>query len=292
MICPRCGANITDDSQFCGYCGFLITDEVKENIKKKEKMKKRNLIVSITSMVIIIVLVLCYSFSRMQKSNISNDAKLNIDNYNQIQIGMSYYEVVEILGKSKGASILSNENRNIEMHNHKWANKGNTKDIMIMFKNNKVYSKGQAGLEKGELTDVTKIDPLADKSIQVKKLPAESKTDGITVGLTNVIQDPESLRVYITYINNSDRDYDLAKSYGFTKIIFNKKAYYMEYDSYTKNLNEEDRESEHLTEKIKAHSIYDSVVFFTPIEGINKAELVIAMQQCRLRFNNIIVETK
>ena len=35
MFCPNCGANIADDSKFCGVCGTNISEVTSETVSKE-----------------------------------------------------------------------------------------------------------------------------------------------------------------------------------------------------------------------------------------------------------------
>jgi len=41
MFCPNCGKQISDDSKFCNFCGYQITNEVREKAQLVELSSKR-----------------------------------------------------------------------------------------------------------------------------------------------------------------------------------------------------------------------------------------------------------
>lgn len=81
------------------------------------------------------------------QSGISSDStKVTLDQYNQIQTGMTYEEVKNILG---GEGQLSSETEIAGMNSQIYQWNGNSlgANCMITFSDGKVYSKAQFGLE-------------------------------------------------------------------------------------------------------------------------------------------------
>ena len=42
MKCPKCGRENNDDSKYCGYCGYLLNDDEKNNNDIKDIVMKNN----------------------------------------------------------------------------------------------------------------------------------------------------------------------------------------------------------------------------------------------------------
>lgn len=77
----------------------------------------------------------------------SSDKKtgLTLDKFNQIKNGMSYKEVVDIIG-TEGAQIASSGEGKYKVESYKWDGE-NFQYILITFMGEKMYSKNQNGLK-------------------------------------------------------------------------------------------------------------------------------------------------
>jgi hypothetical protein len=75
----------------------------------------------------------------------SNLESINMANYNKIKTGMSYKEVVAIMG-SEGEESFSSESGKFKVANYKWSG-DNFSFIMITTMNGKVSSKSNFGLK-------------------------------------------------------------------------------------------------------------------------------------------------
>lgn len=85
-----------------------------------------------------------------QESNISQDTSTNtkyatLDKFNQIETGMTYEEVVEIMG-SEGTVMSETEVIDIKTTMYYWYAKNGIANMNIMIQNDKVVSKAQIGL--------------------------------------------------------------------------------------------------------------------------------------------------
>ena len=76
----------------------------------------------------------------------SGDYNLTMDNYNKLKIGMARSEVEDILG-GKGTEVSSSSGGGMRFTVNKWEGE-NFKSIILTFKNDKIMSKSQVGLEK------------------------------------------------------------------------------------------------------------------------------------------------
>lgn len=78
-------------------------------------------------------------------SNISGN-KLNLSKFNQIQTGMSYEEVVKIIG-SEGEVVSESDMFGYHTIMYSWSGKGSTgANAIFTFQNNKLNNKAQVGL--------------------------------------------------------------------------------------------------------------------------------------------------
>lgn len=76
----------------------------------------------------------------------SSDIEITLDQYNQINTGMTYDEVKTILG-GDGQLTSETEIGGSKSQIYQWSGKGLGANCMITFSNNKVFSKSQFGLE-------------------------------------------------------------------------------------------------------------------------------------------------
>jgi hypothetical protein len=76
-----------------------------------------------------------------------NTSGVNMDNYNKIQTGMSYEEVVSVLGK-QGEEMSSNDIAGYKNVMYKWdGDSGFGANMNAMFQNGKLIQKAQFGLK-------------------------------------------------------------------------------------------------------------------------------------------------
>lgn len=78
------------------------------------------------------------------KTTSSDSGDLTMENYEKIKNGMSYDEVVELLG-SKGSETRSSTIGKIELKSYKWEG-DKYKRVYVNFRDDKVNSKSQSGL--------------------------------------------------------------------------------------------------------------------------------------------------
>ena len=77
----------------------------------------------------------------------STDKKsgLTLDKFNQIKNGMTYKEVIDIMG-SEGAQIASSGEGKYKVESYKWDGE-NFQYVLVTFMGEKMYSKNQNGLK-------------------------------------------------------------------------------------------------------------------------------------------------
>ncbi|MBI5232536.1 MAG: DUF3862 domain-containing protein [Coriobacteriales bacterium] len=76
----------------------------------------------------------------------SDEGPATVEKYDKIENGMSYDEVVEIMG-SKGEELSSSEFGGVKVAVFLWYGSDRTSNMMITFQDDKVMSKAQYGLE-------------------------------------------------------------------------------------------------------------------------------------------------
>lgn len=81
----------------------------------------------------------------MVASSTSSPATLTLDKFNSIKIGMSYAQVVAIIGAS-GIMVAQDQSAGTMTESYVWQNRGNANMIAI-FRRGKVVSKTQSRLQ-------------------------------------------------------------------------------------------------------------------------------------------------
>lgn len=116
-------------------------------------------------------------------------------------------------------------------------------------------------------------------------LPISSTVDKVTVALTKVSQDEDSLKIYFTYTNNSN-DMEMPLP-SLTKVVCNGKQY-----GYNSRFNFEryyETGVDHFDESMEPGVTAKTIVFFEPIPGADVVNIVANVNFNSIRFNNIKV---
>lgn len=106
----------------------------------------------------------------------------------------------------------------------------------------------------------------------------------ITDKIRKVEQDIDALKVYVTYINNSDDKVSTGDS--LTKIVYNNKQYAYDSDFNFERYYQKDIKAPDFIEPTVSA---DSVIFFKPIKNVDTINLVLNADFEEYRFNNIKV---
>ena len=147
-ICPKCKINV--ESDFCPNCGRRMTN------KKKEKKSMGCL----TQVVGIILIIFGLSNVFRACSNMAGDAADGIsesyqeekasyatmEKFNQIQTGMSYDDVVSIMG-SDGELSSESEVEGYKTQIYVWYAMNGYSNMLVIIQDGVVSSKSQNGLE-------------------------------------------------------------------------------------------------------------------------------------------------
>lgn len=146
--CPECGNEISEGASSCPQCGHPM--------KKEKPKKKHGCLITVVSVIIFFGIVggaisgALGQNKAIQKSisGVSDDSEyITMEEYNQIDTGMSYDEVKEIVGSSGEVSAQS------EVSGYKiiivtWYGNGSAgSNANVTFTNNKVSAKAQVGLK-------------------------------------------------------------------------------------------------------------------------------------------------
>lgn len=119
-------------------------DEIKEQDNKNNIINKNRKIMTYSFAVILSVIILTVVYS-VWIYPIYNDG-ITLDEYNRIEIGMTYDEVVKIVGKD-GKLFVSSDIGFGESSTYTWSSGYGISNATIMFDNGKVSYKTQLGLK-------------------------------------------------------------------------------------------------------------------------------------------------
>ena len=135
--CKKCGAEISSSAKSCPNCG---------------KTQTNNALILI-AVVIIVLLSIGIAVSTADSTNsvssqpeIQNNDKITLEKFNQIQTGMTYQQVVEIIGE-EGTLSTESSYSNQTMQIYYWYAKNGISNTTVTFMNGKVTAKSQIGLD-------------------------------------------------------------------------------------------------------------------------------------------------
>ncbi|GBF73190.1 hypothetical protein PA598K_01475 [Paenibacillus sp. 598K] len=109
---------------------------------------------------------------------------------------------------------------------------------------------------------------------------------GVTITLDRAEQDDDSLRLYVTYTNNSDDQAMTGDS--LSKIVANGKQY--EYDFDTNWDRYYNKDVDKAPDFIEPGVTAKSVIFFPPVPNVNNINVVLNADFEDYRFNNVKVD--
>lgn len=146
--CPECGKEVSKDAKTCPQCGHPI--------KKEKPKKKHGCLITIISVVVFFGIIGSVIIGAMgqnaaiQKSvsGVSDSSEyITMDEYNQIETGMTYEEVQKIVGGTGEVSVQS-ETAGIKIIIVTWYGNGVAgSNANVTFTNNEVTTKAQVGLQ-------------------------------------------------------------------------------------------------------------------------------------------------
>lgn len=139
--CKECGKEISSKASSCPNCGFVI--------KKKGTSYSYLWVIILVALILIIIGSLSQSDSSI--SSITTE-KVTLEQFQKIEVGMSYQEVVQIIG-SEGEEISRNKIEGIpgvmdliETVMYQWINVDGS-NMNAIFQNDKLFQKSQFGLK-------------------------------------------------------------------------------------------------------------------------------------------------
>lgn len=136
------------------------------------------------------------------------------------------------------------------------------------------------------LDSKTNTVTVTSKGTTVTPASNNSKTIGkVTVTINKVTQDADSLKVYVTYINKSDKAVSPAES--LSKIVSNGKQY--DYDTMFNFDRYYDTGVDNASGSLEPGVTAKSVLFFPPVANPTKINILVQPNYEEFRFNDIVV---
>lgn len=130
--CKECGAEVSTSAKRCPKCG--------------KKLKHTGLIIMILFMAVILGIGAGISANGNITSIQAQEQKVTLEKFNQIQTGMTYDEVVSIIGE-EGTLSTESSYGNANMKIYYWYSEDGITNATISFLNGKVDAKSQIGLK-------------------------------------------------------------------------------------------------------------------------------------------------
>lgn len=120
-----------------------LEDNSDEIIKNNNK---RNIIIGAITFIVLCVVVFVVAIAVSKSDGSSTGDYLTYDNYVSIRDGMTYSQVVNVLGGKSGVLDTSSSYGGYTLAYYTWKNRSGTKCIVVGFENGKVCAKSQYGL--------------------------------------------------------------------------------------------------------------------------------------------------
>lgn len=137
-ICKDCGTEVSKSAKVCPKCG-----------RKMESPILRILIGCIILIIGIASLATDMSEMTSNQSETAETSKITLEKFNQIQTGMTYQEVVGIIGE-EGTVLSETDIMNDEQYKttmYYWYGEDGISNANVTIQGGKVISKAQIGLE-------------------------------------------------------------------------------------------------------------------------------------------------
>ena len=144
ITCPECGKELSERALTCTNCGVKISNG---HTQKANKVLVISLLFFAVCCVIAMI-VIAPKLSNTPPTNTSGSVQTGyatIDKFNQIEMGMTYEEVVKIMG-SEGTVMSESEILDINTSIYYWYSKSGFGNMNIMIQDGQVITKAQVGL--------------------------------------------------------------------------------------------------------------------------------------------------
>lgn len=156
-ICLNCGTKIIkteENTKICKYCKTKIDKKAKicPNCRKTQNFSIFRVIAGVVIGLFIIIYIESYYFSSIPArmnytyTSSSSDDYISLSEFNEIENGMSYEEVKEIVG-SEGTIMSETNIGNTNTIIYYWYGKDGVSNANFTFSNNKLINKTQIALK-------------------------------------------------------------------------------------------------------------------------------------------------
>lgn len=145
MYCQKCGEQYPDNLNLCPKCGALNT------ANKIQHDRKVGLVLGTISGIFALIAIILFVISSNAGSNnipaqTKNAPTISFDEFQAIQTGMTYDEVVNIIG-GEGELLSESSLAGYETKMYQWNGDNGFSNANVTIQNNAVVSKAQFGLK-------------------------------------------------------------------------------------------------------------------------------------------------
>lgn len=156
ILCSECGKEISDKAERCPNCGAPIQKTNAQNYQtapnygsrvtdNNKKSSQLVMFLLIFAFVCIIGIVIIFVSDWEGTPGIDSEQYITLDEFNQIQAGMTYDEVVEIIG-SEGTVMSTTTFMDTTCTIYYWYAEDGIANANVTFTNDVVDGKAQIGL--------------------------------------------------------------------------------------------------------------------------------------------------
>lgn len=146
MKCLKCGKENPPDASFCNACGTASQPSPHyQAASSADRISALKVILGIIAIFVVFYL-LAWNDHNSSSPRTSSQPQITLSKYNQLQDGMSYSQVVQILGKP-GVEISSSSIGGYKTVMIQWDVDEFGANMNAMFQNGKLISKAQFGLK-------------------------------------------------------------------------------------------------------------------------------------------------
>lgn len=135
--CKDCGAEISKSAKTCPNCGKNLKTHIVRNVF---------LVVILIGIIAVIVSPKENDSALTGTDIVQNQEKMTLEKFNKIETGMTYQEVVDIIGE-EGTLSTESSYGNQTMQIYYWYASNGISNATVSFQNGKVTAKSQIGLE-------------------------------------------------------------------------------------------------------------------------------------------------
>ncbi len=172
-------------------------------------------------------------------------------------------------------------------YNFTFDGKKQSVDVQIINKKAYVPLDAIAGLYGGKVTYDSKSNTYAVTSNATESTTTQSdlsKTiDNLTVKIDKVVQDSDSLKIYVTYVNNTNDK--ISNGSDLSKIVANGKQYSYNFKFNFERYNKKENVP-HADTYIEPGVTAEDVIFYAPVDA-DSINILIRANWTDYRFNNV-----